>query len=70
MKEQPHPKFPHMFVVIRIDDSERFSAIENGISAVSVFSDRENADAEVTRLEGLKPGETSRYRVFITRHKD
>ncbi len=67
--EQPHAKFPHMFVVLRVDRSSLELAIESLISAVAVFDEHDEAVAESQRLQDLRPDGDSQYLVLPTRHK-
>jgi hypothetical protein len=67
---QPNLKHPHVFIVVRVDDySLADAAIEDRFSAVSVFLDREEADAEAKRLQTLRPQLDSRYTVVVSRLK-
>ena len=58
-----------MFVVMRFDQSEIQRPIESCLSAVSVFSDQQEAENEADRLRGLRPDAGFVYFVLLTRHK-
>jgi hypothetical protein len=68
MVDQPNARYPHAFVVLRIDDNPG-SAVENQISPVATYLDRILADAEMGRLNDLNVAKGSRYLVLVSRLK-
>ena len=70
LEPSAHSKYEHVFIVLRIDDSQVSSKVEDTISAVSVFRDSDAADAEARRLNDLSGEKGSRYLVLISRLKD
>lgn len=67
---KPNARFPHTFIVLRIDDYQDSSAeVENKISAVATYVDRVLADDEAARLNELQRDEGSRYVVLTSRLK-
>lgn len=66
---KPNAKFPHAFIVLRIDDFQGDSAVDNKISAVATYLDEDRARDEALRLNRLVAGGGSRYQVLISRLK-
>lgn len=65
----PNLRFPHLYVVVRVDDFATGS-VEERISLVSAFTSADAANAEAERLAVLPTARESRYLVMITRLKD
>lgn len=66
---KPNAKFPHTFIVLRIDDFQVEAAVENKISPVATYLDEGQAQDEAKRLNGLASEGGSRYLVLISRLK-
>jgi len=66
---KPNATFPHAFIVLRVDDFQVESAVENKISPVATYLDEGQARAEAMRLNGLVSEGESRYLVLISRLK-
>ena len=66
---KPNAKFPHAFIVLRIDDFQMGSEVENKISPVATYLDEKMASVEAARLNGLVSDEGSRYVVLTSRLK-
>lgn len=67
---KPNARFPHAFIVLRIDDYLDASAeVENKISPVATYLDRVLADDEAARLNELEADKGSRFVVLISRLK-
>ncbi len=65
---QPHAKYPHVFVVIRIDSVEGIDADldPDRLVVTSVFESEEAASADAERLNALAEGRGTGSR-YITR---
>ena len=64
--QKPHSKYPHLYVVVRLDDS---IPSWNELAIVSAWFTEVLAEAEVQRLNQLRRGQ-AQYRVMITRLKE
>ena len=64
--QKPHLKYPHLYVVVRLDDS---IPSWNDLAIVSAWFTEELAEAEAQRLNQLQKGQ-AQYRVMITRLKE
>ena len=71
---RPHAKYPHLFVVIRIDTYEGVDAEldPDRVAVTSVFESEKAAATDAARLNALadERGAHSRYFVRIGRLKD
>lgn len=65
-KNQPHARFQHVYVVVRVD---RDLSPENAFSLVSAWRTEPEAQAEADRLIDLGASEGRDYRVVVTRMK-
>ncbi len=61
----PHSRYPHLYVVVRVDSG---MPPEDCFSLVSVWSRQKVASAEADRLSGLARAGSS-YKVVVTRLK-
>lgn len=66
---KPNARFPHAFIVLRIDDFHDDTEVEQQISPVATYLDQALADAEMTRLNDLNSDKGSRYVVLMSRLK-
>lgn len=66
---KPNARFPHAYIVLRIEDTQNSADVENQISPVETYLDRALADAEQARLSDLKGDKGSRYVVPVSRLK-
>lgn len=62
-------RFPHVFIVLRIDEFQASAEVEHRISPVATYLDQALADAEMARLNDLNGGKGSRYVVRMSRLK-
>lgn len=73
---QPHARYPHVYVVVRIDgssdDRSDLDADVERLTATSVFTTEEAASADVERLNASaeRRGIRSRYVMLMSRFKD
>ena len=67
--DAPNVRFPHLFVVARLDESFESGPVDERVSLVSAFESREMADQEAGRLEVLAGDRPWRYVVMLTRLK-
>lgn len=67
--DKPHSRYEHVYVVLRIDPHPSVEAIEDGLSAVSVFATKDDANAEAHRLNELHADKPSYYVVLTSRLK-
>ena len=65
----PNARYPHLFVVVRVDEGLPVERAEDQISLVSAYSTEDEARAEAERLTELITDKPSRYAVMITRLK-
>ena len=63
--DQPHPKYPHVYAVVRFDT--RMTDPVNIATVVKVFVSRVSAEEEGARLNKLNESKGSIYTVQITR---
>ena len=70
MSEQPNSRYPHIFVVVRVDSGPVVGPVDEHVSLVSAFSARSDAEAEVLRLSNLAAEKPWRYVAMVTRLKD
>ena len=63
--DAPHSRYPHLYVVVRVDPE---LSPYNCFSLVSAWWDQEDADAEAERLSGLADPQSA-YCVTVTRLK-
>lgn len=66
---KPNARFPHVFIVLRIDDLQTSAEVENQISPVATYLDQALANAEKARLNDLNGGQGSRYVIVMSRLK-
>ena len=66
---KPNARFPHAFIVLRIDDSHASAEVEHLISPVARYLDQALADAEMAPLNDLNGDKGSRYVVLVSRLK-
>ena len=66
---EQNARFPHAYVVLRIDDYQDSMEVENRVSPVATYLDRALADAEQARLSDLNRDKGSRYLVLVSRLK-
>ncbi len=64
-----HSRYDQLFVILRIDEFAEGRAIDDCVSAVSVFRTYEQAVSEVERLGDLRSADRSRYIVLTSRLK-
>lgn len=69
MTETPNARYPHLWVVARVDDYLADAATEVKMSLVSAYADASAADAEAERLNALNGDKDCRYVVLMTRLK-
>lgn len=67
VETHPSPRFPHLHVIVRVRDDVG-GPLEHGISLPSVWSDFDEAQREVERLNQIAPV-GDRYVLFTTRYK-
>lgn len=70
MSGQKNSRFPHLFVVVRVDESAVVGPLDEHISIVSAFHSEVEAAAEVVRLTDLAGAKPWRYVAMVTRLKD
>jgi len=68
--DQPHALYPHLYVVMRVDDFQASIPPEDQISLVAAFHSAEAADQDAARLNLLSSDRHVRYLVHLTRLKD
>jgi hypothetical protein len=70
---RPHSKYPHVFVVLRIDTHQGIDDDfdTDRLAVTSVFSSQDAAEADAARLNGLSRsrGSRSRYVTLVGRLK-
>ena len=69
MNEQKNSRFPHLFVVVRVDEGPVVGPVDEHISLVSAYGSRAEADVEVARLTDLAGVKPWRYVAMVTRLK-
>lgn len=67
--DKPHARFEHVYVVLRVDPLPSVKVMEDGVSAVSVYTSKDAAAAEASRLNELKSDSPSYYVVLTSRLK-
>jgi hypothetical protein len=64
---KPHSKHSHLYAIVRFDP---YLSGENSASVVKVFSSKELAELEASRLREVNGGKQSSYAVQVTRFVD
>lgn len=70
VSNQPNARWPHAYVVLRVDDVGPGADIANFLSAVAVFSDADAAAVEAGRLNDINRAKGCEYLVLHSRKKD
>jgi len=65
--EKPHSKHVHVYAILRFDLDVCPSNVEHCATVVKVFSSREAAEQEASRLREINEGKDSTYIVQTTR---
>jgi hypothetical protein len=63
--EEPHSKYPHVYVIVRFDSY--ISTLEEAAIVVKVLPSRELAEKEAERLRQVNKGKDCTYVVQTTR---
>jgi len=67
MNETPHSKFIHLYAIVRIDLPVNQQQPDNSIAVIKVFSSKDVAKREASRLTGINEKKECRYVVYTTR---
>ena len=70
MADSPHSEYPHVYVVLRVDDFSRADAPEDRVAAVSTFVSWDAAEREAKRLNAFHEDRNLRYVVLTSRLKE
>ncbi len=62
--DKPNSKYLHLYVIVRFDP---YLSGEDGATVVKVFSSKEIAEQEASRLRDVNKGKQSTYAVQIAR---
>jgi hypothetical protein len=68
--DQEHSKYLHLFALVRYEMPVDGESIQNSVSVVKVFSDRELAGREAERLRAINGPAKCLYEVQVTRFVD
>lgn len=65
--DTPNSKYTHLYAIVRVDLPLNQDHPTNSIQVVKVFSSKESADQEASRLNKVNEGKRCRYDVYISR---
>ncbi len=65
--DAPNSKYIHLYAIVRVDLAVDGDHPTNSIAVVKIFSSRESADEEASRLNKVNEGKRCRYEVYVSR---
>jgi hypothetical protein len=65
--DTPNSKYIHLYAIVRVDFPLDPDCLKNGIAVVKVFSSKESAEQEASRLNKVNKDKRCRYEVYISR---